>query len=384
MSAILSSAAVVIGLPGAGTAVHLGVLALASVFYRSEEPSGPVPPVRFMVLVPAHNEEKVISRTLAALFEDRRPGDEVLVVADRCTDATADMARKAGALVLERHPGQEPGRAAARQDGVRYALEYSWEAMVMIDADSVIEPGFFTACEAALASGAEALQARSEAALGSRAVDQAAVAAFAMQGVLMPRGRDRLGLLVRLRGTGMVLSRRAVSEAIFRAPASEDLWYSLDLCLRGMRLRHVDNARLRSLGAGSWRVAQTQHVRYEAGRISAALEFAGPLLRRRDRASLEAAWFLLTPPFAVAALSLTLATGLAVVAGSTALTAIFGGLLGTLAGALVVGLLEARVGPRTWLALAVAPWYVPWKALIQLRALVNVKRGVKLYGATPR
>jgi hypothetical protein len=254
----------------------------------------------------------------------------------------------------------------------------------MIDADSIIEPGFFAACEAALASGAEALQARSEAALGTRAVDQAAVAAFAMQGVLMPRGRDRLGLLVRLRGTGMVLTRRALFAATFRAPASEDLWYSLDLCLQGTRIRHVDNARLRSLGAGSWRVARTQQVRYEAGRMSAAREFAGPLLRKHNRASLEAAWFLLTPPFAVAALSLALATLIAIVAGSAILAGIFGGLLAVLAGALVVGLVEAGAGPRTWLALAVAPWYLPWKALIQLRALLNVRRGVKLYGATPR
>ena len=68
--------------------------------------------------------------------------------------------------MLERKPGVEPGRAAARQDGVAYALTLPWDAMVMIDADSIIEPGFFAACEEALASGAPALQARSEAAIG--------------------------------------------------------------------------------------------------------------------------------------------------------------------------------------------------------------------------
>jgi cellulose synthase/poly-beta-1,6-N-acetylglucosamine synthase-like glycosyltransferase len=384
MSEFVVVLAVIVGLPGAGAALHLGLLAVASMFYRPAHPPAFVPHVRFVVLVPAHNEEKVLGATLAALFADRRPDDQVLVVADRCSDATAEIARRAGALVLQRQPWEEAGRAAARQDGVRYALEFPWDAMVMIDADSIIEPGFFAACERALASGAEALQARSEAARGQRLLDQAAIAAFAIQGVLMPRGRDRLGLLVRLRGTGMVLTRRIVSQARFRAPASEDLWYSLDLCLQGVTIRHVEDARLRSLNAGSWQSAGTQRVRYEAGRMSAAREFVGPLLRRHSWASLEAAWFLLTPPFAVAALSLGIAVGLAALGGSVAVVGVGLGLLAVLVGALLIALAEARAGRRTWLALAIAPWYIPWKAIVQVRALLSLRRGVRTYGATPR
>ena len=218
MMTVLLIVAIVIGLPGAGTALHLGFLAGASLLYRNSAPAGAVPSVRFLVLVPAHNEEKVLGQTLAALMADIRPRDQVLVVADRCTDATADIARQAGAMVLERRAGDEPGRAAARQDGIRHALGLAWDAMVMIDADSIVEPGFFRACESALASGAEALQARSEAVRGPGLIDQAALSASALQGVTMPRGRDRLRLLVRLRGTGMVLRRHIVSD--FRFPGS--------------------------------------------------------------------------------------------------------------------------------------------------------------------
>jgi cellulose synthase/poly-beta-1,6-N-acetylglucosamine synthase-like glycosyltransferase len=336
------------------------------------------------VLVPAHDEELVIERTLAALFADARPRDAVLVVADRCADDTAGIAERSGALVLVRSPGEEPGRAAARQDGVRHALTMEWDAMVMIDADSVVEPGFFDACEAALATGAEALQARSEAAIGSRLLDHAAVAASSLQGIVIPRGRDRLGLLVRLRGTGMVLSRRIVSEFHFRAPASEDLWYSLDLCLAGIPVRHVETARLRSVNVSSWKAAGNQRVRYEAGRMSAAQEFVGPLLRRGSPAALEAAWFLMTPPFALAALSLVLGATLAYLSGSEGAACVFLALLVLLAAALVVGLVHARASWRTWLGIALAPWYLPWKAAIQLRALLSIRRHVEDYGSTPR
>ena len=66
--------AVVVGLPGAGTALHLGLLAGAWLFSEGAA-AGQVPPVRFFVLIPAYNEEKVIGETLTALFNDRRPND---------------------------------------------------------------------------------------------------------------------------------------------------------------------------------------------------------------------------------------------------------------------------------------------------------------------
>ncbi len=384
MNALLVVAAVLVGLPGASTALHLGAMAVASIFYRVPRLDGEPAPVRFLVMIPAFNEELVIGRTLAALVADIRPRDTVLVIADRCTDATAAIALEAGAMVHKRLPGEEPGRAAARQDGVRIALGLDWDAVVMIDADSVVEPGFFAACEAALDSGAEALQCRSEAALGSRILDHTAVASFALQGITLPRGRDRLGLLVRLRGTGMVLSRHVLENFAFRAAASEDLWYSLDLCLAGIRPRHLETARLRSMNVGTWKAAGDQRVRYEAGRMGAAREFAGPLLRRHDAASLEAAWFLLSPPFAVAAFSVALAVVLGLLAHSAPVVLAFTGTLAVIAGVLLVGLVQSRASWRTWLGLAIAPWYVPWKVLIQLRALTSVRRRVDNYGATPR
>ena len=122
---------------------------MASIFYRSPRPTGAIAPVRFIVLIPAYNEEKVIGDTLRAVTSDMRDRDQLVVVADRCTDATAAIARAAGAQVLERGEHEEPGRAAARQAGVEYAAGLDWDAMVMIDADSIIEPGFFDECERA-------------------------------------------------------------------------------------------------------------------------------------------------------------------------------------------------------------------------------------------
>jgi cellulose synthase/poly-beta-1,6-N-acetylglucosamine synthase-like glycosyltransferase len=258
----------------------------------------------------------------------------------------------------------------------------------MLDADSVIEPGFFAACERALATGAPAVQARSESSHGRSLAMKASLAAFTLQGITLPRGRDRLGLSVRLRGTGMAIRRDLALAHRFRAPASEDLFFTLDLMLDGVRCRHVDSARLRSEGASTWDTFGGQKVRYEAGRMSAARSYVPRLLRRavrhRDAACLEAAWFLATPPFALAVLSLVLATGIAALAGSWIVAAVFAAGFLALALTLVTGLIQARVGLLTWLALLAAPWYVGWKAVVQLRAAVSLLRRNRYYGPTAR
>jgi cellulose synthase/poly-beta-1,6-N-acetylglucosamine synthase-like glycosyltransferase len=380
-------AALLVGLPGLAAAAHLGLLALASAFYRDPAPRRPGE-IRFLILVPAHNEEPVIARCLAAIDSDRRSGDHVLVVADRCTDATAEIARRSGSRVLERGRGEEPGRAAARQAGLEHARGLEWDAVVMLDADSLIEPGFFAACERGLLSGAQAVQGRSESEPGRTLPTEVSVAARTLQGVTLPRGRDRLRVGVRLGGTGMAIRRRIALAHRFSAPASEDLFFTLDLLLAGVRCRHVDRARLCSQGAATWSSFGGQKVRYEAGRMAAARTYVPRLLaraiRRRDLACFEAAWFLATPPFALAALSLVAGMGLAAIAGAWPLAGIFAAGFVALLLVIVTGLIQARARPRTWLALLVAPWYLCWKAGVQLRALASVLRRDDYYPPTAR
>jgi cellulose synthase/poly-beta-1,6-N-acetylglucosamine synthase-like glycosyltransferase len=383
---LVAAVALVAGLPGLAAAAHLGLLALASLFYR--EPRGATGKVRFLVLVPAHNEELVIHRALDAIQADRRPDDLVLVVADRCTDATAEIARAHGARVLERGEDEEPGRAAARQAGLEHARGLAWDAVLMLDADSIIEPGFFAACERALGPDVQAVQARSESRRGRTLATEASLAAFTLQGITIPRGRSRLGVSVRLRGTGMAIRRDVALAHRFRAPASEDLFFTLDLLLEGVRCRHVEKARLRSEGAGTWGAFGGQKLRYEAGRMAAARSYVPRLLRRavsqRDATCLEAAWFLATPPFALAAVSLLLGTALAALAGAWTLAAVFAAGLLVLALALVTGLIQARAGLRTWLALLTAPWYLAWKTVVQVRAIASVLRRQEYFGPTAR
>jgi cellulose synthase/poly-beta-1,6-N-acetylglucosamine synthase-like glycosyltransferase len=379
----ITAAAVVVGLPGGAAVLHLSLLTAASLAYREPRPMSGAPRLRFLTLVPARNEATVLPETLARMVAQCREGDRVLVVADHCSDGTVAVAREAGADVFERSTGL-PGRAAARQAGLDHVRSWQWDAIAMVDADCIVEPGFLAACERALV-GADVLQVRAEAEHAGGFFPRMTTVAFAIQGVVVPRGRDRLRLSVRLRGMGMVMRRAIVERYSFRAEgASEDLWYSLDLCLDGIHPRHADSARLRARSVRSRGGATEQRTRWEAGRMAAAREFVPRLLRRHDRASLEAAWYLLSPPLAVSVLSLLGAAALAWVGGGVWLLGTALGLVALLAVDLVIALLTARVEARTWLALCAAPAYIAWKAWIQLRAAGRVLRARTDFPPTPR
>jgi len=107
-------------------------------------------PMRFSVVVPAHNEEQLLSSGLDAIAEANRSvaGEvEVIVVANRCTDRTVEIARAAGARVVV---NDARNIAAVRNAGAATA---TGDVFVSIDADCVMSPFAFSEMERLLRTG---------------------------------------------------------------------------------------------------------------------------------------------------------------------------------------------------------------------------------------
>jgi glycosyltransferase involved in cell wall biosynthesis len=82
------------------------------------------------VLVPAHNEARVIAGVVAEL---KRQAHRIVVIDDGSSDSTAEVAAECGAIVL-RHP-INLGQGAALQTGIEFALARGAELIVTFDAD---------------------------------------------------------------------------------------------------------------------------------------------------------------------------------------------------------------------------------------------------------
>ncbi|HLF79967.1 MAG TPA: glycosyltransferase, partial [Dehalococcoidia bacterium] len=95
--------------------------------------------LRFLVLVPAHDEADVIGETVECILGLDYPRERVslFVVADRCADGTEAIARAAGAQVLVKQDASS-GKGITVQWALAHRLvtEGDWDALVIFDADS--------------------------------------------------------------------------------------------------------------------------------------------------------------------------------------------------------------------------------------------------------
>jgi len=106
--------------------------------------------MRFSVVVPAHNEERLITNGLEAIAvaAERFGGEvEIVVVANRCTDATVALAEGAGAVVVA---NEARNISAVRNAGAAVA---TGEILVTIDADCVMDPTALCAIDELVATG---------------------------------------------------------------------------------------------------------------------------------------------------------------------------------------------------------------------------------------
>ncbi|MGN0746093.1 MAG: glycosyltransferase family 2 protein [Aristaeellaceae bacterium] len=108
------------------------------------------PESRFLVLVPAHNEERVIGDIIDNLTRMDYPRElyDFYIIADNCTDRTAEVARAAGAKVIETHkdsPDAPTGKPIALKKALDSLGDYhkNYDLLMIFDADNLMDTNMF-------------------------------------------------------------------------------------------------------------------------------------------------------------------------------------------------------------------------------------------------
>ncbi len=365
-------------------ALVLGYLALLSILAlgsRVPGEGGPLsaaaPARRFGLLVPAHDEEGSIGKTLASLGELDYPRAlfDVFVIADNCTDSTADVARSLGAVVLERRDDLNRGKGHA----LRWAFDQllardpGYDAFVVIDADSVATRNFLVVMDAHLGRNAEAIQA-ADLVVKNEASWSAEITrlGFTLYNHVRPAGRAVLGCSAGLRGNGMCFSAGLLRRLPWNAfGLTEDLQYGLTLLLNRVKVRYAPGAIVYATMPAQPANAVSQRARWERGRRPVKGLFGRRLLtmgvREAYLPALDAFIDLMTPPL-VQMMAAVVAVGavhgvLAAIAPEYFAPLLIAWIVVLALGLahVVIGLVAARADARQFLAVCFIPIYAFWK-----------------------
>jgi cellulose synthase/poly-beta-1,6-N-acetylglucosamine synthase-like glycosyltransferase len=333
------------------------------------------------VLMPAHNEADVIVDTLAALTPQLSPQDRLIVVADNCTDQTAQLARKFGATVLERTDDSQRGKGYALDCGLRFMAADPPAAVVIVDADCQFRQGSVRR----LASDAIARQRPVQGVyLIDRAADPTTVSlkeavsafAFKVKNLVRPLGLARMGLPCLLTGTGMAFPWSVITTVdLASSSIVEDMKLGFDLAIAGTPPALCPSVTVVGPLPPSDDAAKTQRTRWEHGHLQLISHYCPRLfsqaLAQRRLDLLAIAFDLIIPP-----LSLLVMIWLGVSVAMTLASALSGAWLPAFicygAGvALVsaVGLAWSRFaqGDLSLTTLLRVPLYILWKIPVYLK-----------------
>jgi cellulose synthase/poly-beta-1,6-N-acetylglucosamine synthase-like glycosyltransferase len=387
---VLGVAAVAAQLPIAAMSAYLGTITaaawLAVIRGRHRTSVRADPTTRFVVMIPAHDEERLIGATLDSLHHVAYPTDRysVHVVADHCTDKTVDIARQHGADVHQHDLPDSRGKGPALQWMYGRLVEQGapHDAVVIIDADTVVSANLLSVMDARLAAGAEAVQAyyavrqpEGSAAAALRA------AALAGRHYLRPLGRTTLGASSGLYGNGMVFSSAVLSGRTWTKHLTEDIEFQMSLLLDGTLVDFAGDAVVEAEMPATLEAARTQNERWERGRVDLARRFVPLLLRRAARtrgrsrvALLDAATDHVVPPFSLLVAASITAGGLSLLAPpgravGVAARSLAAASLATQGAYVLSGLRMVNAPAPVWRSLLGAPRLVVWKIAVWLRVL---------------
>jgi cellulose synthase/poly-beta-1,6-N-acetylglucosamine synthase-like glycosyltransferase len=329
------------------------------------------------VLIPAHNEERIIRATLDRLHAVLPANASILVVADNCSDRTAEIVRQQGVPVIERFDADRRGKGFALDHGRDWLSKEPPECVIVFDADCTTDAKsledliHFSTAKSAIVQSAYVFEPDHSVA------PKVQISNFALwvKNVVRQRGANRLGGSAILTGTGMAFPWAVFAELpLATASIVEDLALTIDLVRAGRSPCYLDQAKMSSIAAIETATLE-QRSRWEHGFLDGARRHGLPVvlggMKRLDRKSMLLGLHLLVPPLSLLLMTALLtAVILAGVAGMTGYWLSLIAVLGFLSLALFSVILAWLSGGYKWLkatAMVLLPMYLLWKIPVYLR-----------------
>ena len=228
---------------------------------------------RFMAIIPAHNEESVVGNLVESLTKQNYPKEllDIYVIADNCTDKTAEIAKNAGAIVYERFDDKNKTKGHALKWFLNKKIEEDapYDAFCVFDADNIVHEDFIKNMNKKLCQGEDVVQGYRDI---KNPTDSWISAGYAIFYWTMNRfyhlARYNLGLSPLINGTGFMVKFDVVKPTGWDTQTlTEDIEFSLKRIIAGKKLGWATDAIVYDEQPVGFKQSWSQRSRWTVGHM---------------------------------------------------------------------------------------------------------------------
>ena len=229
---------------------------------------------KFAVVISARNERAVIGQLIHSIKVQNYPSEliDVFVIADNCTDNTADVAREAGATVFPRFNSEQVGKGYALDYGFNVILsqyaDRGYEAYFVFDADNVLDVNYFREMNKTFDNSAVASTSyRNSKNYDSNWISAGYAVWFLREAKFLNQARLTLNTSCAISGTGFFISAKVIERngGWKWHLLTEDIEFSANSILEGERISYTPTAILYDEQPITFRDSWNQRFRWAKG-----------------------------------------------------------------------------------------------------------------------
>ena len=347
------------------------------------------PSARFMIAIPAHDESGVIRATVSRLLAIDYPAHlfSIHIIADHCSDNTAEAARGAGAVVHERNEGPRTGKGAALSWLFQRILEKApCDAVVIFDADTRVDSEFLRVMDWRLAQGDQVIQGQHIISNPDQGWFPALTwAMFLIDNRFQNLGRSNLGWSAKNMGDSICFRVDVLRQLGWGEGLTEDYHLRHKLLLNGIRIAYEPAA----IGYGeapiTWSRARAQRARWLRGTRDTSQQYVKHLivegLKKSNLAMLDGALQASFPSYSTLSLLVLIILAIQVGMNYFIKPIFLWPLLGAWAAIVVtlliyplVGLALERAPLRAYIAILLGPYFILWRTWLALISRFGIRQ----------
>lgn len=243
---------------------------------------------KFAAVISARNERDVIGQLISSIKSQNYPKDklDIFVIADNCTDDTAQVAREAGAIVYERFNKVQVGKGYAL-DWLfkiidRDHKEAGYEGYMIFDADNILDVNYVSEMNKVFDNGYDILTSyRNSKNFDSNWISAAYSLWFLREARYLNNSRMQLGTSCAISGTGFLVGANVIEEngGWIHHLLTEDIEFTCDSVSKGMKIGYASKAVLYDEQPTKFSQSYTQRLRWAKGFYQVFANYGGKLLK---------------------------------------------------------------------------------------------------------